>query len=156
MFKELIIVNNAGIGLFYQQFDRKIEDHQSIAALFSALKTYAQMTVGDELTCIVLGESTINIYNRDELNSIFRYNKNETTENRINLLAETIIDSFFNKYRNEITRFKGVIKCFDSFSDDLGEICQIKPKTTKKSSEILNDFLGLNKKIDYKKVLNSL
>jgi hypothetical protein len=72
-------------------------------------------------------------------------------------MIKKIADAFMGRFEEEISAFNGKISVFDPFSENIDNICETKTKKSKKSSEILKNFLGLeDKKIDYKKVLNSL
>jgi len=157
MIKELIIVNMAGIALFYQNFEKKdVENYQSIAAFFTALNSFAKESVKDDLNMIQMGTDIFYFYSDQNLNCIIKCALKTVDEKRINELAKRIINQFKNKFSDEIENFEGAITIFDTFTEDLDDICQVKIKTKEKSSKILQNFLGLDKQIDYKKVLDGL
>jgi len=76
-------------------------------------------------------------------------------------ILEQIAKRFRNRFKDEIQkdgRFSGDVKVFDSFTDDLNKLLQIKSpnKEKNRSSELLQDLLGIKKKINYKRVLANL
>ncbi|MBD3227040.1 MAG: hypothetical protein GF329_02545 [Candidatus Lokiarchaeota archaeon] len=159
MINELIIVNESGLALFYQNLLGKIpKEYQQIAAFFTALNTFASAgAVNDEVKMISTEKSIFKIIKRDEFSFIFSCSKRKIDESKLNTTIRRIVEEFLNEFNKEINRFNGDISIFDSFSENIEKICNIKTKKPKKSSEILKNFLGINdKKIDYKKVLNSL
>ncbi|MHA1268453.1 MAG: hypothetical protein ACTSPY_01580 [Candidatus Helarchaeota archaeon] len=155
--RELIIVNDAGIAIFYQNFasDNNI-DYQSIAVFFTALNTFANYSINDKINSIVLGKKIYYFVRKDNLNFIFRCDKKDFSENVLKSKAEKVVVEFYNKFCDVLKEFDGNISCFNSFSDKLSEILGISNKNTKPSSEILSNLIGFNKKVNYKKVLDSL
>lgn len=159
MINELIIVNESGLALFYQNFIGKSpKDYQQIAAFFTALNTFAKSGgMNDEISLIAMENNIFRIFKKDNLNFIFNCRKKELNQKILNQLIIKIANEFIGRYKEKIDKFNGEIAVFDPFTEDIDKICDIKTKKSKKSSEILKNFLGLeDKKIDYKKVLDSL
>ncbi|MHA1232270.1 MAG: hypothetical protein ACTSRP_16725 [Candidatus Helarchaeota archaeon] len=157
LIKELIIINHSGIAIFYQNFvGEKDIDYQSIAGFFSALNTFANHSINDKINSIVMGKEICYFVMKDDLYFIFRCAKKDFSEKQLKQKAEKVVNKFLQEYGDLLKDFKGNIACFNSFSEKLSDILEINTANLKPSSEILSNLIGLNKTINYKKVLDSL
>ena len=146
-----------GIGIFYQNFESKSqEDPQLMAGFFNAIQCFAQEFVKERLDVIVSGEHQFYFVKRQEFTIIVKVVKNFNL-NKIRDKIDSLGKMFYERFEEKILRVGTDPTAFNGFEKTVRDVFKINIKTTHKSSELLEDFLGISsKKINFKKVINSL
>jgi len=156
MINEFLVVDRSGIALFYFDAEGNGKEHQRLASFFTALDIFVKEGFKDSIKMIKLVNKIYYLYPKDNLIFIASILKTNFKEKLVEEFMSKVSEKFLKKFTSNITQFKKDISIFDSFIYDLQELIGKKIKIKKKSSEILKDFLGINKKINYKKVLDAL
>ncbi len=159
MIDEIFVIDQGGTPLFYKCYDRKKIDPILVSSLFSALTTFAKSSENELDEVTMSGKKYIFLLNKFFLLTIRvgdTVSKNTIIE-KLTKLQESFIDNF-KDIICEIGKFDGEVSQFDGFEDNVLKLFdEVKTKKNiKKSSEFLEDLLGLKQKIDYKNVLDNL
>lgn len=157
MIKEIFILNEGGIGLFYQNFEKEVQDNcQMLASFFSAIQSFAEKAMSEHLNAIISGENKYVFYTAEKFSIVIKTDKN-TSDSKIKSKLEILKDSFHKIFEDCLNQNEIRTENFNGFEQIVINVFNIKTKPKYKSSEIFKDLLGLsNKKINFKKILNSL
>jgi len=140
MIQEIMILNKAGIALFYHNFtDRKMKDIQIVAGYFDLICRYTRSSLNDTLKSFALQDRRIFFYShKSGLHVVFICENKAYKEKIFNYLADIIIQKFIRLYNKELEKFNGEISSFKSFSKELEKT--IKPKLLDKTSIPILDY----------------
>lgn len=135
MIKELMIINKAGIALFYHNFSGSIifRDHQSLASYFDLICRFTKNQFKESLRTISLDNSSFFFYtHKSGLHIIFKCDNKPIDRELLESLADKIIDNFIKKFKNNLKDFNGEISNFYTFSHFLEKVLDSKDKDTKR------------------------
>lgn len=121
MIQEIMILNKAGIALFYHNFtNRKIKDIQILASYFDLICRYTRSSLNETLKSFTLQDRKIFFYShKSGLHVVFICQNKAYKEKIFNYLADIIIVKFLRLYNKELKKFNGEISPFKSFSKEL-------------------------------------
>jgi hypothetical protein len=157
LIKEILIINDGGIGLFYQNFEEQAKvDCQVMAGFLSAIQNFAQNCAEDQLQAIVSDKDQYTFHNAKNYSVVIKASRKVSVKTLEEKIAQLKQD-FEAIYREYLERQEVNSEKYNGFEEVIMNVFEIKEKPKFKSSEIFNSLLGLeNKKINFKKVLNSL
>ena len=121
-----MIVNKAGIALFYYNFLKKSkikEKYQLIASFLDQIAQITKFGLKEDLGIIMMSNYFYSYYNhkKSKLLIIFKcdksnYDNPKIIKKSLDILAKKLVDSFFMKFKDEIEIFNGNISRFSSFT----------------------------------------
>jgi len=156
---EIFVIDQGGTPLFYKCYDTREVDPVLVSSLFSALTTFAKSSSNELDEVTMSGKKYIFLLNQFFLLTIRVGDtvSKDTIIEKLTKLQESFLDNF-KDIICEIQKFDGEVSQFDRFEENvLNLFDDVKnKKNTKKSSQFLEDLLGLKKKVDYQNVLNNL
>jgi hypothetical protein len=135
MIQELMIINKAGIALFYYDFSGNniFKDQQSLASYFDLICRFTKNQFKESLKTISLDNSIFFFFtHKSRLHIIFKCDNKKFDSKLLESLANKIIDNFITNYRNDLKDFNGEISNFHSFSHVLEKVIDSKEKDFKK------------------------
>ncbi|MFX1383257.1 MAG: hypothetical protein ACFFBP_12520 [Promethearchaeota archaeon] len=118
MIQEILILNKAGIALFYHSFtDRKILDIQIVASFIDLICRFTRGNLNVSLKSFTLKDRKIIFYShKSGYHVVFICKIKPYKEKLFKNLADILIKKFLNLYKNELKDFNGEISTFRSFS----------------------------------------
>jgi hypothetical protein len=129
MIKELMIINHAGIALFYHNFvsDEILDDEQTLASYFDIICRFTKREFKESLKFLTLDSSVFFFYtHHSQYHLVLKSDNTEIEKSRLEDFSETIIERFLKKYKNALRDFNGEISHFSSFSEDIMDILDSK------------------------------
>ena len=135
MIQQLMIINRAGIALFYRDFSGSnvIKDQQSLASYFDLICRFTKNQFKESLKTISLDNSIFFFYtHKSGLHIIFKCDNDTFDRELLESLADKIIDNFIKKFRTDLKDFNGEISNFHTFSHVLEKVIESKDKDIKK------------------------
>lgn len=139
MIQELMIINQAGIALFYHNFlnNDRLDDDQSLASYFDIICRFTKREFKESLKMLTLDSFIFFFYNhRSGFHLVLKCDNKDIDKKRLELFSEAIIDNFLEKYKDVLENFNGEISLFKSFSNLSMEILDTKFKDIKKARYI--------------------
>lgn len=136
MIQELIIINQAGIALFYHNLtkDHKIDDKQSLASYFDVICRFTKQSFKESLRMLTLDSYVFYFYtHKSHFHLVIKCENKKLDKKILEDLAESIIENFLEKYKEVLEDFNGEISLFSSFSDVIERILTSKIKHFKKT-----------------------
>lgn len=125
MIQQLMIINEAGIALFYHNFiDRKkIGDEQSLASYFDIICRFTKQSFKESLRTLVLDSFIFFFYTHKSLfHLVLKCENRDFDKKLLESISETILTSFINQYKDILEDFNGEISNFKTFSEKIVEI----------------------------------
>ncbi|GAI19648.1 unnamed protein product [marine sediment metagenome] len=135
MIQELMIINQAGIALFYHSFiiNEKIDDEQSIAGYFDVICRFTKQSFKESLKTLELDSFIFFFYtHKSNYHLVLKCKKKLFDKKILESVSEKIIDKFIEKYKEVLQDFNGEISHFTSFSEDIVKILASKFEEFKK------------------------
>ena len=129
MIQELMLINQAGIALFYHNFlsDEIQDDHQSLASYFDVICRFTKENFKESLKSLTLDSSLFFFYNHEShFHLVLKCDSKNFDEKTLESFSKIIIDTFLIKYIGILEDFNGEISLFKSFTDDIEEIINSK------------------------------
>ncbi len=130
MIQQLMIINRAGIALFYHNFSGRsniFKDQQSLASYFDLLCRFTKNQFKESLRTISLDNSIFFFYTHQSgLHTIFKCDNESFDRELLESLADKIIDNFIKKFKNDLKDFNGEISNFHGFSKILEKVIDSK------------------------------
>ena len=155
--KEIFIINNAGVGLFYQNFETNGKKDKDIISAF--LKIFQDLSIeylNQSLQEFQVGTNKVVFFSGEPVSFVIKVNStlpSKKIEGRIKFLK----DLFVQTYTQQIERNETEISFFDDFEEEIKKVFDIKIKTKRKSSEHLQALFGITiKKENLKRLIESL
>ncbi|MFX1317414.1 MAG: hypothetical protein ACFE9T_16250 [Promethearchaeota archaeon] len=135
MIQELMIINKAGIALFYHNFSGEIfKDQQSLAAYFDLICRFTKFQFKESLRTITLDSFIFFFYtHKSGLHIIFKCDNKIFDKALLEILGDKIIDNFIVKFGDNLEDFDGEISNFYTFSDALEKLLKTKDKKIKRT-----------------------
>jgi hypothetical protein len=137
MIKELMIINHAGIALFYHNFinDDRLDDEQSLASYFDIICRFTKKSFQESLRTLVLDSFLFFFYtHRSNYHLVLKCENIDFDKKVLEEVSEIIITSFLNQYKKILDNFNGEISHFKSFSGKIIKILNSKFKDFPKIS----------------------
>jgi hypothetical protein len=131
MIQELMIINQAGIALFYYNISgKKISvDQQSLAAYFDLICRFTKSKFKESLRILTLDNYVFFFFSHESgLHIIFKCDKQIFDKESLEKLAKILIEKFLEEYKDKLTNFNGEISPFYSFSDNVLKLLDLIPK----------------------------
>ena len=131
MIQELMIINQAGIALFYHNFinDENLGDEQSLASYFDVIRRFTKHSFKESLRTLVLDSYIFYFYShKSDYHLVLKCEFIDFDKKILEQISETIINSFLTQYKDILDDFNGEITYFKSFSKQVTEILKSKFK----------------------------
>lgn len=132
MIQELLIINNAGIALFYHNFlkkDNKKDDYQLIASFLDQIAYFTKFGLKNELELIKMNNYFLSFYKHNKSNHRIvlkcdqsNFDNSKIIKKSLDLVAKKLGDNFYNRYKEELEHFDGNVSQFNSFTNTIEDI----------------------------------
>ena len=132
MIQELLIINKAGIALFYFNFlekSKKKDNYQLIASFLDQIAHFTKLGLKDDLGIIMMSNYFYSYYKHKKSNLLIifkcdksNYENPKIIKKSLDIVAKKISDNFFMKFKDEIEDFNGNISRFKSFTKNIEDI----------------------------------
>lgn len=135
MIQELMIINQAGIALFYHDFlnNNRLDDEQSLASYFDIICRFTKREFKESLKMLTLDSFIFFFYNHiSGFHLVLKCDNKEIDKKKLELFSEIIIDNFLENYKDYLEDFNGEISKFKSFSNNIIQILDTKFKDFKR------------------------
>ncbi len=125
MIQELMIINQAGLALFYYNFKKndRISDEQSLASYFDIICRFTRRNFKESLRTLTL-DSVIFFFHthKSQYHLVFKCDKQKFDKKVLETLSECIINKFLKEYKDILEDFNGEISIFKSFSEEIRKL----------------------------------
>jgi len=124
MIQELMIINQAGLALFYHNFKNKdrLDDEQSLASYFDIICRFTKRNFKESLRLLMLDSFIFFFYtHKSRFHLVLKCKNGNYDEKMLESISESIIEKFLEKYGNILEDFNGEISQFKSFKTELTE-----------------------------------
>ena len=125
MIEELMIIDQAGIALFYHNFinNDRLDDEQSLASYFDIICRFTKNSFKESLRTLVLDSFIFFFYtHKSNYHLVLKCENEKYNKDVLESISEKIIKKFLLKYKKELKDFNGETSLFISFSEDIIEI----------------------------------
>jgi len=132
LIQELLIINKAGIALFYFNFlgkSKKKDNYQLIASFLDQIAHFTKLGLKDDLGIIMMSNYFYSYYKHKKSNLLIifkcdksNYENPKIIKKSLDIVAKKISDNFFMKFKDEIEDFNGNISRFKSFTKTIEDI----------------------------------
>jgi hypothetical protein len=125
MIQELMIINQAGLALFYHNFkdEDRAGDEQSLASYFDIICRFTKRNFKESLKILIFDSFIFFFYTHKSLFHLVLKCKNGNYDKKaLELISESILEKFLEKYSEILEDFNGEISQFKSFTTELTEI----------------------------------
>jgi len=129
MIQELMIINQAGLALFYHNFKNKdrVDDEQSLASYFDIICRFTKQNFKESLRLLMLDSFIFFFYtHKSRFRLVLKCKNGNYDEKMLESISESIIEKFLEKYGNFLEDFNGEISQFKSFTTELAELTDSK------------------------------
>ena len=120
-----MIINQAGIALFYHNFinNEEIDDEQSIAGYFDVICRFTKQSFKESLKTLELDSFIFFFYTHNSnYHLVLKCENEKYNKDVLESISEKIVDKFLEKYKKELKDFNGETSLFTSFSEDIIKI----------------------------------
>jgi len=124
MIQELMIINQAGLALFYHNFNNedRIDDEQSLASYFDIICRFTKRNFKESLRLLMLDSYIFFFYtHKSRFHLVLKCTNGNYDKKLLESISERIIEKFLEKYGNFLEDFNGEISQFKSFTTELAE-----------------------------------
>ncbi len=131
MIRELMIINQSGIALFYHSFinNEKLNDEQSLASYFDIICKFTKRNFRESLRTITLDSFIFFFYTHSSrYHLVLKCDNIELDNELLESISETIIEEFLDKYNDVLKNFNGEVSIFHSFSKVLIDLIDFQIK----------------------------
>ncbi|MFX1501793.1 MAG: hypothetical protein ACFFDH_12590 [Promethearchaeota archaeon] len=125
MIQELMIINQAGLALFYHNFinNENLDDEQSLASYFDVICRFTKQSFKESLKILELDSFIFFFFtHKSNYHLVLKCENKLFDKKKLELISERIIDTFLEKYKNVLQDFNGEISPFKSFSTRITKI----------------------------------
>ena len=125
MIQELMIINQAGLALFYHNFKNndRINDEQSLASYFDIICRFTKRNFKESLRTLTLDSVIFFFYTHKSLyHLVLKCDKKKFNKKVLETLSESIINKFLEEYKDILEDFSGEISLFKSFSEEIRKL----------------------------------
>jgi hypothetical protein len=120
MIQELMIINKAGIALFYHNFIdvHLTDDHQSLASYFDIICRFTKNSFNESLNMLTLDSFVFFFYtHKSNYHLVLKCGNKEINRNILEDIAESILSAFLTQFKSSLEDFNGEISDFKPFSE---------------------------------------
>ncbi len=131
MILELMIINEAGIAIFYHNFidEETIDDEQSLASYFDIICRFTKNSFKESLRTIILDSFIFYFYtHKSRFHLVLKCDNRNFDKKLLESVSKIIIQKFINQYKEILEDFNGDISYFRPFSENLETILKSKFK----------------------------
>ena len=117
MIRDVIILNNGGVPLFYQNFGQCHsfgDDVALISGFISAIQSFSEELVGTDLSLVQMGSKQI-AFHKNEHNTYALICDVDDRKDEISTKARKLCEVFENEYKKELASFDGNTDTFSGF-----------------------------------------
>jgi len=132
MIQELMIINQAGIALFYHNFktNEQVGDKQSLASYFDIICRFTKHSFKENLKSLELDNYIFFFYTHKSLfHLVLKCDNNSFDKDLLEDIANVIVETFLKKYKDLLADFNGEVSLFHSFSEVIEKIIYSKFKS---------------------------
>ncbi|MFX1363313.1 MAG: hypothetical protein ACFFCE_18825 [Promethearchaeota archaeon] len=125
MIQELMIINQAGLAVFYHNFisDENVNDKQSIAGYFDVICRFTKQSFKESLKILELDSFSFFFYtHKSNYHLVLKCENKIFDKQLLESISEKIIDTFIKKYKEILQDFNGEISHFKPFSHQIIKI----------------------------------
>ncbi|MFW9941998.1 MAG: hypothetical protein ACFFFT_13225 [Candidatus Thorarchaeota archaeon] len=136
MIQELMIINEAGIAVFYHNFVdvNDFDDQQSLAGYFDIICRFTKQSFKESLRMLTLDSYIFFFYtHKSNYHIVLKCMNEELDKKLLEDIAEIILESFLIKYDELLENFTGEVSNFKSFAKTVQDIVSTKIPDFKKS-----------------------
>lgn len=129
MILELMIINQAGLALYYHNFNEedKLGDEQSLASYFDIICRFTKRNLKESLKMLMLDSFIFFFYtHKSRYHLVLKCKNGNYVKKTLELISESIIEKFLEKFSSHLVEFNGEISLFKSFTAELTEITKSK------------------------------
>ncbi len=122
MIQELMIINHAGIALFYHNLinNENIDDEQSLASYFDVICRFTKQSFKESLKTLELDSYIFFFYtHKSNYHLVLKCENKVFNKKILESISEKIVDKFLEKYKELLQNFNGEISHFKSFSNQI-------------------------------------
>ncbi|MFX1375966.1 MAG: hypothetical protein ACFFA0_09160 [Promethearchaeota archaeon] len=120
MIQELMIINKAGIALFYHNFKDvdKTNDEQSLASYFDIICRFTKNNFNESLRMLTLDSFIFFFYtHKSDYHLVLKCLNKKINKKLLEEIAENILNTFLTQFKNILEDFNGEITHFRLFSN---------------------------------------
>jgi len=135
MIQELMLINQAGIALFYHNFlsEKNLDDHQSLASYFDVICRFTKQNFKESLKSLTLDNFFFFFYtHKSHYHLVLKCDYKNLDEKTLESFSKIIVEAFLTKFIGILEDFNGEISLFKSFTDDIEEIVNSKLENFRK------------------------
>jgi len=139
MIQELMLINKAGIALFYHNFIdvNKPDDQQSLASYFDLICRFTKHSFRESLRILALDSFIFFFYtHKSNYHLVFKCLNKEIDKKLLEDTAESIVESFLTKYSEILEDFNGEVSHFKSFAKIVQDVVSTKLIDFKKAVSV--------------------
>lgn len=129
MIRELMIINQSGIALFYHNFinNERLDDEQSLASYFDIICRFTKRNFKESLKTLTLDSFIFFFYTHSSrYHLVLKCTNKNIDKNLLESISERILEEFLKKYKDALKDFNGEVSIFQSFSELLSNILDLK------------------------------
>ncbi len=129
MIQELMIIDQAGIALFYHNFinDDSLDDEQTLASYFDIICRFTKREFKESLKFLTLDSFIFFFYtHKSQYHLVIKCDNKEINKRKLEDFSETIIEKFLENYKVVLKDFNGEVSHFKSFSKEIMKIIRNK------------------------------
>jgi len=129
MIQELMLINQAGIALFYHNFlsDEIMDDHQSLASYFDVICRFTKQNFKESLKTLTLDSFIFFFYTHSShYHLVLKCANRDIEKDLLESISKRILQEFLEMYKEDLKDFNGEISTFHSFSAILSTIFKLK------------------------------
>ncbi len=133
MIREIMIIDQSGIALFYQNFinNERLEDEQSLASYFDIICRFTKQNFKESLKTLTLDSYIFFFYTHSSRYHLVLKRNNRVIDNDLlESISERIIEEFLERYNEVLKDFNGEISVFQSFTEVLSNILDLRTEIT--------------------------
>ncbi len=129
MIREIMIINQSGIALFYQNFinNERLDNEQSLASYFDIICRFTKQNFKESLKTLTLDSFIFFFYTHSSrYHLVLKCTNIDIDKNLLESISAKILEEFLEKYRDDLIEFNGEISVFHSFSESLSNILDLR------------------------------
>ena len=129
MIREIMIINQSGIALFYHNFinNERLEDEQSLASYFDIICRFTKQNFKESLKTLTLDSFIFFFYTHSSrYHLVLKCTNKDIDKDLLESISARIIEEFLEKYSEVLKDFNGEISTFQSFSELLSNILSLR------------------------------
>jgi hypothetical protein len=121
-----VIEKTSGVCIFEANFTKIQINADLISGFMTAITCFGTELAHSQMKGILYKDLNMYFVNSEKI-IIAMTTKKDVNEDEVDLFAENVQDEFLNKYRDELTNWKGEVEIFNKFSPYMERIMKKKP-----------------------------